>query len=60
MHVREIVGRMIYDFCAHDTEEILESFEAAWTQSGVGSAMADEATDRIVGLYAQKTGTSGA
>lgn len=56
---REILGRVVYGFCATDTSVDLETFEAAWTQSGQGNAMADETTDRLQGSKAQKTSTSG-
>ena len=60
MYAREILGRIVYFFCATDTSTSLETFEAAWTQSGVANAMADETTDRIVGTKSQKTSTSAA
>lgn len=56
---REMLGRVIYEYCANDSEQNLSLFESAWTQSGVGLAMANESTDRIQWSYAQKTGTSG-
>lgn len=55
MHIREIIGRLVYDFCANDSQLVLETFEAARTQSGVAEAMTDETTDRITGLKSQKT-----
>lgn len=58
MYIREIIGRIIYAFCPTDTESTLENFESAWTHGGNGLAMANEATDRIRGTNAQKTGTS--
>ncbi len=45
---REVVGRMMYDFVATDTSTVLDTFEAARTESGVARAMVDETTDRIV------------
>ena len=44
---REMLGRVIYEYCANDSEQNLSLFESAWTQSGVGLAMANESTDRI-------------
>lgn len=58
-YAREMMWRVIYDYCATDAQTNLSLFEAAWTQSGVGLAMANEADDRIQWSYAQKTGTSG-
>lgn len=60
MHIREIIGRLVYDFCANDSQLVLETFEAARTQSGVAEAMTDETTDRITGLKSQKTWSTGA
>lgn len=59
-YMREIISRIVYGFCVNDMETVLDTFESAWTQSGVALAMADETTDRIVWSKAQKTGTSGA
>lgn len=59
MYAREMMGRIVYDFCANDNQTNLSLFESGWTQSGLGLAMANETTDRIQGSYAQKTGTSG-
>lgn len=56
---REILGRVVYGFCANDTSLDLETFEAAWTASGQANAMADETTDRLQGSKSQKTSTSG-
>ena len=58
MYLREIIWRAVYQFCANDTEEILETFESAWTESGAALAMANESTDRIVWVNSQKTWTS--
>lgn len=60
MYAREIIGRITYFFCPTDTATTLETFESAWTASGVAGAMSDETTDRIVGNKAQKASTSGA
>ena len=60
MYAREIIGRISYFFCATDTYTDLDDFESAWTQGGVGNAMADSTTDRLHGSKAQKTSTSGA
>lgn len=60
MYAREILGRIVYFFTATDTSTSLETFEAAWTATGVANAMSDETTDRIVGTKSQKTSTSAA
>ena len=60
MYLREILGRIVYFFCSTDTTTTLETFESAWTESGVANTMADETTDRIVGTKSQKTSTSAA
>jgi len=57
---REMCGRIVYEFCAPDTQVDIDFFESAWTATGVALTMANDATDRIQGLYSQKTGTSGA
>lgn len=57
---REITGRIVYSFTANDTEVTVDAFESAWTEAGVGLAMANETVDRIQGTNAQETGTSGA
>ena len=31
MYIREILGRIVYEYCANDSEEVLETFEAART-----------------------------
>lgn len=60
MYSREIIGRMIYEFCANDSEETIELFEAAWTEGGVAEAMSNDSADRIQGTNSQSTGTTGA
>jgi len=42
-----MMGLVVYEYCATDAASDLDKFESAWTQSGVGLAMANEATDRI-------------
>ena len=56
---REIMGRIVYFNCANDSSHDLDFFDTAWTQGGVGLAMAND-PDRIQGAYSQSTGTSGA
>jgi len=57
-YMRQIIGLTIYEFCAPDDEKLLDFFETARTQGGVGLAMTNDSTDRIQGTHCQKTGTS--
>jgi hypothetical protein len=58
MYTREIIGRIIYEFCANTVSLDLDTFETAWTQGGVGLAMVND-SERIAGNYSQATGMSG-
>jgi len=60
MYPREIIGRIVYFFCATDSSATLETLDAAWTESGVAGAMADDTADRIIGSASQTTTTTGA
>lgn len=59
-YMREIMGRIIYQFMANDDEVTLEDFEAAWTQGGVWLVMQDNSQDRIFWQRSQETGTNAA
>lgn len=57
---REIIGRIVYEYCAPDAAVTLDRFESAWTPTGVARAMVNDGADRIDGAYSQATGTTGA
>lgn len=40
---------MVREYCANDSETILDLFETAWTAGGVGSSMVLDTADRIQG-----------
>lgn len=53
---REIFWRIVYEFCANDTEVFLDGFETPWTNSGTALPMTPESVDRLEGTFSQKTG----
>lgn len=57
-YMREIVGRIVYEFCATDLQEDLDMFESPRTQGGVARPMQNNSTDRIQGNFSQETGTT--
>lgn len=57
---REIIGRIIYEFCANDSETTLDNFESAWTEGGTAIAMSADTADRLQGTNSQSTGVTGA
>lgn len=59
MYPREMMGRVIYEKTM-DSEVVVDSLDAAFTESGVALSMSNESTDKLEGTNSQKTGTSGA
>lgn len=57
---REILGRVVYEFCANDSELQILSFDSSLTNGGVARALSSETTDRIQGTASQKGGATGA
>ncbi len=59
-YVREIIWRIVYEFCANDSEVIIDDLQNARTAGGVALSMLPDSVDRIQGTYSQKSWTSGA
>jgi len=60
MYSRELFWRILYFFCARDSELLLDDFQTSRTQSWVALPTANETTDRIQWTNSQKTGISSA
>lgn len=58
MYSRELFGRVLYFFCARDSELTLDDFQTSRTAWGVALPTVNENTERIQGTNSQKTGTS--
>jgi len=60
MYSREIIGRIVFVYCANSDETLLHNFESAWTEGGTGRAMSDDTDDKVIGNKSQQTGVTGA
>ncbi|MDR0608024.1 MAG: hypothetical protein LBG52_06920 [Candidatus Peribacteria bacterium] len=59
-YMREIMGRILYEFVATDSKLIINPFETPRTPSGVADPMTPDHDDRISGNYSMETSTNGA